>query len=98
MKIKTLVLVALTAAALTACQKSPEQIQKEAEETQIRQETLEKTAAEKQGGQEYREALNRPGVLQNTVMTPEDFKKAREERLKIQKEEDAKREARHLAP
>jgi hypothetical protein len=85
MKIKTLVLVALTAAALTACQKSPEQIQKEAEETQIRHDTLEKTAAEKQGGQEYRDALKRPGILQNTVMTPEDFKRIREEQKKLLK-------------
>jgi hypothetical protein len=85
MKIKTLVLVALTAAALTACQKSPEQIQKEAEETQIRHDTLEKTAAEKQGVQEYRDALKRPGILQNTVMTPEDFKRIREEQKKLLK-------------
>jgi hypothetical protein len=94
MKIKTLVLVALTAAALTACERSPEQIQKEAEEAQIRHDALEKTAAKKQGGQEYRDSLNRPEVLQNTVMTPEDFKRIREEQKKLLKDSETP----HTAP
>ena len=56
-----------------------EQLQKEAEEAQIRHDTLERTAAEKQSAQDYRDSLKRPGVLQNTVMTQADIKKSDEE-------------------